>query len=372
MTPNTNLFDLKDTIGTQTDAAFESVQALYRQLHQHPELPFQEHETSARLAEALEVLGYDLTRGQHNMPALAGTVGHRADSTMAACTNLAVTIHGAGGHGSMPAQTVDPVVIAAHIVTRLQTIVSREVPPEETVVVTVGKLHAGTQANIIPHAAELEINIRSFNNTLHRQVVEAIERIVRAECEAGRAPKPPEFRILNETIALHNDPATVEQVRRAHGEHFGVAGLYDMPRLSGSEDFPYFGNAKAGGFGGEDIPYVYWFIGATPKERLAGHAGRGRAGKDAPPGDASLALLLPGQRGNAAHRHRGHGHGGARISELGSTGHHPPAKRKGGRHPWMPAPSIMPAMLRPCGCTRNRAQGERYRRRSDKAVSLCK
>lgn len=82
---------------------------------------------------------------------------------MAACTNLAVTIHGAGGHGSMPAQTVDPVVIAAHVVTRLQTIISREVPPEETVVVTVGKLHAGTQANIIPHSAELEINIRSFD-----------------------------------------------------------------------------------------------------------------------------------------------------------------------------------------------------------------
>ncbi|WP_280547753.1 amidohydrolase [Halomonas sp. 11-S5] len=378
--------DLKGAIGAQVEATLEEVQALYRQIHQHPELPFQEHETSARLAEALEALGYEVTRGvggtgvvallengdgptvmlrgdmdalpikedtgldfastrtveteggtvplmhacghdlhsscvagaaavmaglkehwsgtlmlicqpaeeifggaramlddglytrfarpdvilgQHNMPALAGTVGHRAGSAMAACTNLAVTIHGAGGHGSMPAQTVDPVVIAAHVVTRLQTIVSREVPPEETVVVTVGKLHAGTQANIIPHSAELEINIRSFDNALHRQVVEAIERIIRAECEAGRSPKPPEFRVLNETLALHNDPATVERVRRAHGEHFGEAGLYAMPRLNGSEDFPFFGNAAEGGFGGEDIPYVYWFIGATPAERWA-------------------------------------------------------------------------------------------------------
>ncbi|MDI5890319.1 amidohydrolase [Halomonas rhizosphaerae] len=376
--------DLKEAIGAQADAAFATVQALYRQLHQYPELPFQEHATSARLAEALEHLGLEVTRGvggtgvvallrngegptvmlrgdmdalpikeetgldyastrtaetesgtvplmhacghdlhsscvvgaaavmaglkdqwsgtlmlicqpaeeifggaramledglyerfarpdvilgQHNMPALAGTVGHRAGGAMAACTNLAVTIHGAGGHGSMPAQTVDPVVIAAHVVTRLQTIVSREVPPEETVVVTVGKLHAGTQANIIPHSAELEINIRSFDNALHRQVVEAIERIIRAECEAGRSPTPPEFRVLNETLALHNDPAAVERVRQAHGEHFGEANLYAMPRLNGSEDFPYFGNAQAGGFGGEDIPYVYWFIGATPEER---------------------------------------------------------------------------------------------------------
>ncbi|MBS9403814.1 amidohydrolase [Halomonas sp. TRM85114] len=384
MTIHPQRIDLKEAIGAQTGAAFETVQALYRQLHQYPELPFQEHETSARLAEALEALGYEVARGvggtgvvallhngegptvmlrgdmdalpikedtgldyastrtaetesgtvplmhacghdlhsscvvgaaavmaglkdqwsgtlmlicqpaeeifggaramledglferfarpdiilgQHNMPAQAGTVGHRAGSAMAACTNLAVTIHGAGGHGSMPAQTVDPVVIAAHVVTRLQTIVSREVPPEETVVVTVGKLHAGTQANIIPHSAELEINIRSFDDALHRQVVASIERIVRAECEAGRAPTPPEFRVLNETIALHNDATAVTHVRRAHGEHFGETSLYDMPRLNGSEDFPYFGNAEAGGFGGEDIPYVYWFIGATPAER---------------------------------------------------------------------------------------------------------
>lgn len=387
MTTQTDRMNVKGAVSAQVDAAFADVKKLYQQLHQMPELPFQEHKTSARLADSLEALGYEVTRnvggtgvvallrngagptvmlrgdmdalpikeatgldyasnetataadgsdvplmhacghdlhsscivgaaavmvglreqwagtlmlicqpaeeifggakamlddglyerfprpdiilGQHNMPALAGSVGHIAGSAMAACTNLAVTLHGAGGHGSMPAQTVDPVVIAAHVVTRLQSIVSREVPPEETVVVTVGKLHAGTQANIIPHSAELEINIRSFDNALHRQVVASIERIIRAECEAGRAPKPPVFRVLNETIALHNDPMAVEHVRSAHAEHFGDANLYAMPRLNGSEDFPLFGNAEAGRFGGDDIPYVYWFIGATPAERWA-------------------------------------------------------------------------------------------------------
>ncbi|SDM33862.1 hippurate hydrolase [Franzmannia pantelleriensis] len=397
MTTQSPTLDLKGAVGAQVEAAFEQVQALYRQLHQTPELPFKEYRTSTRLAEALEGLGYEVTRGvggtgvvallrngegptimlrgdmdalpieeqtgldfasretavaedghevplmhacghdlhsscvvgaagvmaalrehwrgtlmlvcqpaeeifggakamlddslyerfarpdvilgQHNMPALAGSVGHRPGGSMAACTNLAVTIHGAGGHGSMPAQAVDPVVIAAHVVTRLQTIVAREVPPEETVVVTVGKLAAGTQANIIPHSAELEINVRSFDDTLHRQVVESIERIVRAECEAGRSPKPPECRVLNQTIALHNDPTAVEHVRRAHAEHFGEVNLYDMPRLNGSEDFPFFGNAEAGGFGGEDIPYVYWFIGATPGERWDEAPGKGVAEK---------------------------------------------------------------------------------------------
>jgi len=391
MSIQTDHLDLKSAIASQLEAAFDDIQSLYRQLHQTPELPFQEHKTSARLADALESFGYEVSRnvggtgvvallrngkgpavmlrgdmdalpikeetgldfascematsetgsevplmhacghdlhsscivgtaavmaglreqwvgtlmlicqpaeeifggakamlddglytrfprpdiilGQHNMPALAGTVGHRPGSAMAACTNLAVTIHGNGGHGSMPAQTVDPVVIAAHVVTRLQTVVAREVPPEETVVVTVGKLHAGTQANIIPHSAELEINIRSFDDALHSQVAESIERIVRAECDAGRAPKPPTLKVLNETIALNNDAIAVEHVRRAHAEHFGDANLYDMPRLNGSEDFPFFGNAKAAGFGGEDIPYVYWFIGSTPAERWANTPG---------------------------------------------------------------------------------------------------
>lgn len=383
--------DLSQAIRTHAEQTLETIGSLYRQLHQHPELPFQEHQTSARLADALEAVardtpGMEVTRGvggtgvvalirngdgptvmlrgdmdalpikedtgvdfastetadtdggsvplmhacghdlhsscivgaatvmaamrdrwqgtlmlicqpaeeifggakamledglyrrfarpdivlgQHNMPALAGNVGHIAGRTMAAASNLAITIHGAGGHGSMPAHTIDPVVIAAHVVTRLQTIVSREVPPEETAVVTVGRLHAGTQANIIPHHAELDINIRSFDNDLHRQLIEAIERIVRAECDAGRCPRPPDIRVINDTIALYNDTGLVERLRRAHGEHFGQDALYDMHRLNGSEDFPLFGDAKAGGFGGDDIPCAYWFIGATPAERWA-------------------------------------------------------------------------------------------------------
>ncbi|WP_367109440.1 amidohydrolase [uncultured Psychrobacter sp.] len=209
----------------------------------------------------------DVILGQHNMPGLAGTVGHRSGVAMAACTNLGVIIHGNGGHGSMPAQTIDPVVIAAHVVTRLQTIVSREVPPEETVVVTVGKLHAGTQANIIPHHAELEINVRSFNDQIHAQVVDAIHRIINAECEAGRSPKPPEITIMNDTISLDNDTATFESVRRAHADYFGAKNIYEVPKLNGSEDFPLFGNASVGGFDGADIPSLYWFVGSTPAAR---------------------------------------------------------------------------------------------------------
>lgn len=388
---------LKKAIEDQIEHVYDGIHSLYCDLHQHPELPFQEFNTSSKLADALEAQGFEVTRGvgqtgvvgllrngegptvmlrgdmdalpikeqtgldyascvtietpngervpvmhacghdlhsscligaanvlvklrehwqgllmvvfqpaeeifggaqamlddglyerfarpdivlgQHNMPALAGTVGHIQGQAMAAATTLGVTVHGNGGHGSMPAQTIDPVVIAAYIVTRLQTIVSREVPPDQAVVVTVGKLHAGTQGNVIPHSAELEINVRSFDDELHRQVLAAIERIIRAECEAGRSPKEPEFRMLTETITLNNDPHSVDRVRRIHAEYFGEAGIFDMPRLNGSEDFPYFGNAAAGGFKGENIPYVYWFLGATSAQRWLDTPGQSVAAK---------------------------------------------------------------------------------------------
>lgn len=209
----------------------------------------------------------DVILGQHNMPALSGMVGHRAGQTMAAATTLGVIIHGNGGHGSMPAQTVDPVVIAAHAVVRLQTIVSREVEPSEQVIVTVGKLHAGTQGNVIPHHAELEINIRSFSDKVQEQVIAAIKRIIDAECQAGRSPRPAEYRVLSQTITMNNDESTVQRLQQAHRRFFGEEQVFEMSRLGGSEDFPYFGNAAAGGFGGQDIPYGYWFIGAATPEK---------------------------------------------------------------------------------------------------------
>lgn len=218
----------------------------------------------------------DVVLGQHNMPGLAGTVGHKAGLAMAAATTLGVTIHGAGGHGSMPERSIDPVVIAAHVVTRLQAIVAREVSPREAVVVTVGKLHAGTQGNVIPDHAELEINVRSFDNALHQQVLASIRRIIQAECDAGRSPRPPDYEVLSDTITLQNDAQATERVQAAHAQFFGEDKIFVMPTLSGSEDFPLFGNAEAGGFGGADIPYVYWFLGGIDREQWEALPGTGR------------------------------------------------------------------------------------------------
>src|SRR4051794_15440218 len=131
--------------------------------------------------------------GQHVMPAPAGRIGYRPGTTQAAADSLEVRLFGRGAHGSMPASSVDPVVMAAATVMRLQTVVSREIAANQAAVVTVGALQAGTKDNVIPDDALLKINVRSFDEAVRRHVLDAIERIVRAEAVASAAPRPPEI-----------------------------------------------------------------------------------------------------------------------------------------------------------------------------------
>jgi metal-dependent amidase/aminoacylase/carboxypeptidase family protein len=112
---------------------------------------------------------------------------------MSAADSIRITVYGRGGHGSMPQHAVDPVVLAAMIVVRLQTVVSREVAPGDTAVVTVGSLQAGTRSNVIPDYAVLELNMRSYSAVTRQRMLDAIGRIVRAECQASGSPKDPEF-----------------------------------------------------------------------------------------------------------------------------------------------------------------------------------
>jgi hippurate hydrolase len=105
----------------------------------------------------------DAALAQHLLPGIAGTVRTRSGPFMSAADSLKVTVYGRGGHGSTPQNTVDPVVLAATIIVRLQTVVSREIAPGDIAVVTVGSVHAGTRSNIIPDFAVLELNVRSYS-----------------------------------------------------------------------------------------------------------------------------------------------------------------------------------------------------------------
>ena len=207
----------------------------------------------------------DVVLGQHVAPLPAGMLGLRSGPAFAASDALRVTLHGAGGHGSRPEATVDPVVMAAATVMRLQTLVSREVAGTDTAVVTVGALNAGTKANIIPDDAELLLNIRSYDESVRTHLLEAIERVVRAEAEASRAPRPPEIEVFESAPAVINDPDAVTRTRGALESVVGAGRLVDPGPVTGSEDVGVL--AAAAG-----APLVYWLLGGADPAAFAGAA----------------------------------------------------------------------------------------------------
>jgi len=216
----------------------------------------------------------DVVLGQHVGPFPAGMVFHRPGPMMAATQSMDVTIFGRGGHGSRPETTVDPVVVGAYIVTRLQTIVSREIEALQPAVVTVGEFHAGTKANVIPDRATLAVNIRAFDDKVQRRIVSAIERIVRAEAEAARCPQPPDIRLSYGGPVTSNDAAVVDRVKAAHLDWFGDKRVMDMPvPAMGSEDFGLFAHADGDTDSPRTVPTGFWFWGGASADQIAAAEG---------------------------------------------------------------------------------------------------
>ena len=135
--------------------------------------------------------------GQHVMVGPAGAVAGRIGAITSAADSLQIRLFGRGAHGSMPQASIDPVVMAAATVMRLQTVVSREIAAADAAVVTVGALQAGTKENVIPDEAIIKLNVRTFDESVRKHVLAAIERIVNAEAAASGAPRPPEITTLD-------------------------------------------------------------------------------------------------------------------------------------------------------------------------------
>jgi amidohydrolase len=199
----------------------------------------------------------DVALSQHLLPGIAGTVGTCPGPFMSAEDGIAITVYGRGGHGALPQNTVDPVVLAAMIIVRLQTVVAREVTPGDTAIVTVGAVQAGTRGNVIPDHAVLQLNMRSYSEPTRQRMLDAIKRIVRGECQASGSPREPEFETVAGFPLLDNDTATTDQVAAAFTAHFGKDAL-DIPKQTVSEDFGLI-PAAAG------VPYTYWGIGRTDR-----------------------------------------------------------------------------------------------------------
>ena len=200
----------------------------------------------------------DVALAQHLLPGIAGTVATRPGPFMATEDSIKVTVYGRGAHGALPQNSIDPVVLAAMIVVRLQTVVSREVAPGEIAVVTVGSIQAGIRSNIIPDHAVLQLNVRAYSEQSRQRILAAVQRIVRAECQASGSPKDPDFQTLGSFPLTDNDPATTERVAAAFAAHFGDhAG--QLAAQTVSEDFSIIPDAAG-------IPYTYWGIGRTDRQ----------------------------------------------------------------------------------------------------------
>jgi len=197
----------------------------------------------------------DIILGQHVMVGEAGTVGYRSGTILSAGDSMSIRLYGKGAHGSMPQNAIDPVVMAAATVMRLQTIVSREVAPLENAVLTVGALQAGTKENIIPDDAVIKLNMRTYDEGVRQRMLDSVHRICCAECHASNADQPPEFTTLSSYPLTQNDVEATATLADAFHDWFGERA-YETAPASASEDFSVFGREWG-------VPYVFWLVGST-------------------------------------------------------------------------------------------------------------
>ena len=216
----------------------------------------------------------DIVLGQHVMPYRAGHMGTRVGLMASAADSFKITLYGRGGHASQPHRTIDPVVMAAQVVVRLQTVVSREVGPDDTAVVTVGSVQAGQTENVISDRAEIKVNVRTINARTREKVLAAVRRIVKAECEASGAPREPLFEPTSMFPFTVNDRDVTEALQSPFAEHFESFDP-NVDRLHGSEDFSILGTSQ-------DRPCSFWIFGGVDPEKWDEAEKAGRTQEDIP------------------------------------------------------------------------------------------
>ena len=197
-----------------------------------------------------------LIAGMHIFPKLpAGTISVDPGPRYTSAGFMKIKIIGKSGHGAMPESAVDPIYVGAKVVDALQSITSREVNPNDTVVVSICTFHCGTLPNIIAESAELTGTVRTFNPKLQKQLPGIIERIIKGTCEAYRATY--EFDYYIDIPATITDDRCSQISQRAVENSIGKEHLIQFPGTPGGEDFSYFL---------ERTPGVYAFVGCRTPE----------------------------------------------------------------------------------------------------------
>ncbi len=208
----------------------------------------------------------DIGVAMHDENGIAvGQVGITPGFSKAAADSLRITVYGKGGHGARPESTIDPVLIAASIAVRLQSIIAREIHPGDAAVITVGYIQAGTKNNIIPDTAQMGLTVRSYKPEVRQHLLAAIERVAKAEAEAGGADKMPLVEKYESTSAVYNDPVLTQHLAGVLESVVGKGNVVKEDPLMTSEDYSVFIE--------QGVPSFYFTLGvADPQKLAAAHA----------------------------------------------------------------------------------------------------
>ncbi len=204
----------------------------------------------------------------------AGKIGFASGYHMASVDSVDITVRGRGGHGAYPHTTIDPIVIAARIVTGLQTIVSREVSPLDSAVVTVGSIHGGSKHNIIPDDVHMQLTVRSYKPEVRRRVLDGIRRVARGVAVSAGVPAElePIVDVAEEefTPASYNDPDLVDRVVGVFRNTFGDDRVVEVEPVMGGEDFSRYGLQE------HSVPIFMFRVGVVDPETFRAYAEAGR------------------------------------------------------------------------------------------------
>jgi amidohydrolase len=199
----------------------------------------------------------------------AGKVGYTPGFSASNADSVNVTVYGVGGHGSAPQETVDPIVIAARTIVSWQTIVSREIDPQEPAVITVGAIHGGTKNNIIPDEVLMQLTVRSYQDDVRKHLLASIERIAVAEAAAAGAPKKPLVELEEGVGAVYNDPQTTNRLADRLKQVMGDSNVVLGRPIMASDDFAEYRYSG--------IPSVMLELGAVNPEKYAAAKKSGEA-----------------------------------------------------------------------------------------------
>lgn len=196
--------------------------------------------------------------GQHVWPGVTGSIDVTPGPAMSYSDAWKVTVKGRGGHGSQPENTIDPVVLAAYMIVRIQSLISREVAPLKSAVITIATMHAGLKENTLPPTAEFTVNMRNLDADVREHLLAGLRRIITAEAMASNAPEPQIEELYTFPLLINDEEETARVIEVLRGA-LGDDKVSEKPAVMGSEDFGALPDALG-------VPGVYWFFGGMPQD----------------------------------------------------------------------------------------------------------